>query len=241
MKIKAICFDLGETLIFSGHPLSWSSHYRNALEKGFLTINWTPSDKDFMDCIKILTKYNTRENPRENEITSNIIFDEIMEILEIGLLEKNILENSFFEYFQQSNQLYDDTHKVLEQIKAYKLKTGILTDVPYGRVKGFVAEDIDIINKNIDIIITSVDVGYRKPNITGYKFLSKKLGTQTDEMVYIGNEEKDIIGANNAGIISVLINRTGETIDYGEKYQYKNLLDMWNELKGILLKRQNVT
>ena len=234
MKIKAICFDLGETLIFSGHPLSWSSHYRNALEKGFLTINRTPSDKDFLDCIKILTKYNTRENPRETEINSNIIFEEIMEILEIELVEKGILENAFFEYFQQSNKLYDDTQKILKQIKAYKLKTGILTDVPYGRVKGFIAEDVDTINKNIDIILTSVDVGYRKPNIAGYNILSKKLGTQTDEMVYIGNEEKDIIGANNAGMISVLINRTDETINYGEKYQYKNLLDMWEELKELL-------
>ena len=35
MKIKAIGFDLGDTLVYSGHPLNWSNNYKNALEKGF--------------------------------------------------------------------------------------------------------------------------------------------------------------------------------------------------------------
>ena len=50
-------------------------------------------------------------------------------------------------------------------------------------------------------------------------------------MIYIGNEEKDIIGANNAGIISILINRSNKKLNYGEKYQFKNLKDMWFNIK----------
>ena len=53
------------------------------------------------------------------------------------------------------------------------------------------------------------------------------------EMIYVANEEKDIIGANNAGMISVLINRTTEFINYGEKYQCKNLNEMWNTVKNL--------
>jgi len=77
--------------------------------------------------------------------------------------------------------------------------------------------------KNVDIIILSVDVGYR--------LLAKKLGIETNEMVYIGNEEKDIIGANNAGMLSILINRTDKKINYGEKHQFNNLEEMWNFVK----------
>ncbi|WP_461257509.1 hypothetical protein, partial [Treponema sp. R80B11-R83G3] len=62
--------------------------------------------------------------------------------------------------------------------------------------------------------------------------LSNKLGVKTDEMIYIGNEEKDIIGANNSGIISILINRTKKQINYGEKYQFTNLKDMWHFVKN---------
>jgi len=231
MKIKAIGFDLGDTLVYSGHPLNWSNNYKNALEKSFYSINKIPTEYDYNNCIKILTKYNTRINPRENEVSSEQIFNEIMELLEISLTEKNLFENEFFCYFLQDNKIYDDTEEVLEDIKKHNLGTGILTDVPYGRVKGFVAEEINAINKNVDIILPSVDVGYRKPNITGYKLLAKKLGIKTSEMVYIGNEEKDIIGANNAGILSILINRTDEKINYGEKYQFKNLKEMWRFVK----------
>ena len=67
MKIKAICFDLGETLIYSGHPLNWSNHYRDALEKGFCAINIVPTDIDYSVCLEILTKYNTRVNPKMSE------------------------------------------------------------------------------------------------------------------------------------------------------------------------------
>jgi len=232
MKIKAICFDLGDTLIYSGHSLNWSNHYRDALEKGFCAINIVPNDVDFSLCIEILTKYNTRENPREVEINSDQIFNEIMEILKIKKPEKNILENEFFSYFQQSNKLYDDTEETLNEIKKYNIKTGILTDVPYGRVKGFIAEDIKPIREKIDVILSSVDVGFRKPNITGFFMLAKKLEIKTNEMIFVGNEEKDIVGANNAEIISILINRTTEKLNYGEMYQYKNLKEMWSSIKN---------
>jgi putative hydrolase of the HAD superfamily len=233
MKIKAVCFDLGDTLIYSGHSLNWSNHYRDALEEGFYSINKIPTDIDYSVCIKILTKYNTRINPREVEISSEQIFNEIMETLKISLSEKKYFEDEFFRYFHQSNKLYNDTEKTLKEIRKCKLKTGILTDVPYGRAKGFLAEEIKPIRENIDVILSSVDIGFRKPNIIGYIELAKKLEVKTSEMVYVGNEEKDIRGANNAGIISVLINRTTDTLNYGEMYQYKNLNEMWNKIKDM--------
>jgi len=231
LKIRAIGFDLGDTLVYSGHPLNWSNNYRNALGKGFYSINKLLTENDYNNCIKVLSKYNTRINPREKEVSSDQIFNEIIGILEISISEKDIFENEFFGYFLQNSKIYDDTEEVLEDIKKHNLKTGILTDVPYGRVKGFIAEEANFMNKNIDIILSSVDVGYRKPNVTGYKMLANKLGIEANEMLYAGNEEKDIIGANNAGILSILINRTDKKINYGEKYQFINLKEMWHFVK----------
>ena len=232
MNLKAVCFDLGDTLVYSENQLSWANNYKNALEKGFNSINKIPTENDYNNCIKILTKYNTRVNPREVEISSEQIFCEIMEILELNISEKGILENNFFDYFILNNKPYNDTEEILDEIKKCNLKIGILTDVPYGSIK-VVTEDIKKIKNNeiIDLILSSVEVGYRKPNITGYKLLAEKLGIQINEMIYIGNEEKDIIGANNAGIISILINRTNEILDYGETYQFKNLKEMWHFVK----------
>ena len=234
MKIKAICFDLGDTLVFSENQLSWANNYKNALEKGFNSINKKPTEDEYNNCIEILKKYNTRINPREYEIFSGQIFNEIMELMKLSIKEKNIIEIYFFDYYINNNRVFDDTEEVLEDIKKNNLKIGILTDVPYGSKKA-VIDDINKIKNNIiiDVILSSVEVGYRKPNINGYIMLSKKLGIQTNEMIYIGNEKKDIIGANKAGIISILINRTDEKINYGEKYQFKNLKDMWYFVKKL--------
>jgi len=232
MKIKAICFDLGDTLICSENQLSWANNYKNALEEGFNSINKELTEDEYNNCIEILKKYNTRINPREYEISSGQIFNDIMELMKLSIKERNIIEKYFFDYYIKNNKAFDDTEEVLEDIKKNNLKIGILTDVPYGSIK-VVLDDINKIKNNriIDVILSSVEVGYRKPNIKEYIMLSKKLGIQTNEMIYIGNEEKDIIGANNAGIISILINRTDEIINYGEKYQFKSLRDMWHFVK----------
>jgi len=53
--------------------------------------------------------------------------------------------------------------------------------------------------------------------------LLKELVVNSDEMIYVGDEEKDIIGANSLGIYSVLINRTNNDIKYGQKKAIKKL------------------
>ena len=54
--------------------------------------------------------------------------------------------------------------------------------------------------------------------MTGYLRLARELGVKTAHCLFVGDEPKDIIGANNSGMISILINRTNENRDYGQKY-----------------------
>lgn len=42
-------------------------------------------------------------------------------------------------------------------------------------------------------------------------------------IIYVGDEEKDILCANNAGACSVLINRANETLNYNQKHTIKLL------------------
>ena len=78
----------------------------------------------------------------------------------------------------------------------------------------FALADINEIKDYIQYPVTSNDVGLRKPNTKGLLFLSEKMNIPLSQMVMVGDEEKDIICANNAGVYSVLINRSEEYKDF---------------------------
>lgn len=94
--------------------------------------------------------------------------------------------------------------------------------------KKLVLADIEEFKKYIDVVLTSVEIGYRKPNKQGFIQLSKELAVDINEMIYVGDEEKDMIGANRLGIYSVLVNRTNTVIDFGQKKTIKNLNELFS-------------
>ena len=47
-------------------------------------------------------------------------------------------------------------------------------------------------------------------------------------MIFIGDEDKDIIGARKLGIASALINRSKEKKDFGQDYTLESLSDIFS-------------
>jgi HAD superfamily hydrolase (TIGR01662 family) len=61
------------------------------------------------------------------------------------------------------------------------------------------------IERNFDVIVTSVDVGYEKPHEKIFLTALRKLGVEPNEAVMVGNRiSKDILGANKLGMKSIL-------------------------------------
>ena len=233
--IKAVGFDLGDTLIeYEGVPLNWSLFYNDALKVGFDKISIEYSSDIFQICESVLLRYNTRANQREVEYSAEKIFGEFGTKICINEFERQSLIDSFFGFFQQKSVLFNDTVHVLNQLKAKNLKIGVLTDVAYGMPIKFVREDVHKFNDKIDSLVTSVDVGFRKPNPIGYTYLANKLNVSIDEILYVGNEEKDIIGAKIAGYkYAILINRGGNNKCFGQDFEFPTLAqmlsdDLWN-------------
>lgn len=226
--MKAIGFDLGRTLVGDENiPLSWKSLYKEALIDALLKCNVNVDDNKIAIGEEVLLKYNTRTNYREIEVSSDVIFSEILVRWELNTeIYLATVKEAFFSYFQRNVKLYEDTTSTLKSLKERGIKIGILTDVPYGMDKNLVLIDIDKFKEYVDIVLTSVEVGYRKPNKQGFIQLSKELVVDSNEMIYVGDEEKDIIGANSLGIYSVLINRTNNDIKYGQKNTIKKLSEL---------------
>jgi putative hydrolase of the HAD superfamily len=104
----------------------------------------------------------------------------------------------------------------------------VLSDTAYGAYKEYLAASILEINQYIDCFLTSTEIGFRKPNTLGYFRLSKELKIAPADCLFVGDEEKDISGANAAGMISVLINRNNQHHNWGQIHTINSLKDVSN-------------
>ena len=232
-KIKAIGFDLGETLFYNnGIGLNWKDHYIPAIHKSLNKLQINPSEDQLLKSSEILSEYNTRIHPRINEINCDVIFKRI--IAETSLPEALDLikfEDEFFSYFSGNKQeFYSDTEKTLLKLKELNYGIGYLTDLTYGQKRPSDENSKLILETLISfssIYISSVDVGYRKPAIDGFIELAKRLKCNVDEIIYVGNEEKDIIGSKNAGMVSCLISRDKQGQQWGQDFTINSLYNIF--------------
>jgi putative hydrolase of the HAD superfamily len=147
----------------------------------------------------------------------------------MGSIEPSLTQGSkasFFSFFQMNMITYEDTLPMLQTLRAKGVKVGVLTDVPYGMDREYAEHDLRSIAEYIDVFITSAEVGYRKPDSHGYLELARRLDAQPDRMVFVGNEEKDIVGANNAGMFSILLDREQKNHSYGEQWRISSLAEL---------------
>lgn len=102
--------------------------------------------------------------------------------------------------------LYEDTIFVLEQLRERDYKIGLITN----SMMPMWMRDKELASYQIlsyfDARVTSGDVGYMKPHPTIYEQVLQMLGADPAEAVFVGDRpQNDIAGANEAGLISVLI------------------------------------
>ena len=228
-EVKAIGFDVGHTLIKYKNPLNWQGLYRSGLEHAAAAADIVLSEDMILSATDVLLKYNTRVNYREWETTSDHIFNEILDKWELQT-DLHTLKSGFYSFFKADAEPYPETIDTMKKLKQHGIKIGILTDVAYGMENEFSLEDISVLSDFIDIAITSVDVGYRKPNSAGFLKLLEALEISPNEIIFIGDEEKDIIGAKKLGIVSALINRSNDIKDFGQDYTFKSLSDIFSIL-----------
>ena len=230
MKIKAIGFDIGGTLVNYNKPLNWSASYEDAIKFMCKENNLQYSIERFNQAKQVFEKYNTRVNPREFEVSSDVIFGEIFDIWKENKNKIFDSKKSFYLFFQREVFLYDDVFLILQFCKDNNIKTAVYTDVAYGMDDEFSLNDIKEISDYIDLKLTSCNVGYRKPNKKGFEKMINEFSCKPNELIYVGDEKKDIDGINKIGGISILLDRENSGKEFGQKYKIKSL----NEIISII-------
>jgi putative hydrolase of the HAD superfamily len=225
--IKAVGFDYGNTLTWSGMPLNWQQFYPEALTAALQTAGSAITSENLLAGEKILLKYNTRVNNRDWEVTSDTVFKELFAAWGITALSAlKPAKDAFYSFFFTKTEVYPETESVLKELKKKNIKIGVLSNTAYGADKEYLIGSTPQINRYFDSCLASTEVGFRKPHTKGFLQLLQALQVQADECLFVGDEPVDVIGANRAGMVSVLINRSGEKRDYGQKYTISSLQDI---------------
>lgn len=137
------------------------------------------------------------------------------------IIEK--VKKHFYAYFKQDVHVYPEVEETLRGLSEKGILLGTLSDVAYGMDNVYALEDISAVIRYIDYPCTSNDIGYRKPREDGLQFLAEKMKITAGEMAFVGDEEKDILCAVNAGAYSILINRSGSVRNYGQDKEIRTL------------------
>ena len=231
--IKAIFFDLDNTLCNS--DAAWCIAQRETFQRfhrlGFSNISeeawtgaWTTVYKKLLQQVHAgkLTTAEARDSRfhylfRELGVPIDKIVEELNDLLSLRYLT--------------SLRLYDDV-SILGKLHAYHV--GIITNGAHDEHPDSQLSKVRHLDlgERIQSLTISDKVGVRKPNIKIFKSACERAGVSFQKSVFVGDSvETDIVGANRAGITSVLIDRKIDALspkraDQYPDYSVSNLQDI---------------
>ena len=129
MRINAVVFDIGQTLVHYPIPLNWSALYRPAFEHIEQKLGLSLSEDAYEHIGETLAKYNTRINPREKEVSSDLIFTEILEDTGIPADLKETVKQEFYNYFRCEAHVYPEAEEALAELAARGIRKDVATIV----------------------------------------------------------------------------------------------------------------
>lgn len=159
---------------------------------------------------------------------------------ELGLLIDRAMEelsDFFCSRYLTGLQLYEDV-TVLEKLHAYHV--GIITNGAHDDHTDSQLSKVRHLglSERIQTLTISGEIGVRKPNLEIFKVACERADVSPKEAIFVGDSvQNDIVGANHAGMTSVLINRKSDvlipkTADEQPDYTISNLYDVLSCLKN---------
>ena len=124
--------------------------------------------------------------------------------------------------------LFDDVLEALDDLKKRGLKLGMISNIE--RDMSATLEKLGL-STQLDIVVTSQDAGFTKPQREIFQYALDRSGIKPDEAVYVGDQyQVDVIGAESAGMKGILLDRDG--------YYRENLdcpkINSLDELAGLI-------
>jgi HAD superfamily hydrolase (TIGR01549 family) len=110
-------------------------------------------------------------------------------------------------------ELYPDAEPALKRLGALGLTLGLISNAPSG-----VNDAIDSLGLRslLDHIVISSEAGFTKPHPRIFQLALARAKVQPEASAHVGDiYEADVVGARNAGMRGILLDRNGDQDDHG--------------------------
>ena len=206
-KIKAVIFDLDNTLIdFWGAKTASIDAAINAMIKVGLKMKKNDAKKILFELynqygieyLQIFQKFLLKTNGTID-----------MKILSSGIVAYRNVQASY-------HKPYNGSEKTIKALKKKGYKLGVISDAP--SLKAWTRLTEIGLADYFDVIIAYDDTKQRKPSKKPFMLALKKLKTNPEETLYIGDHpERDIRGAKSLGMRTALA-------EYGMQHSFRKQL-----------------
>jgi HAD superfamily hydrolase (TIGR01662 family) len=232
MKYDAVIFDLGNTLVSYYTNAEWPGVLAECIdavaerlrERGLLTVD--PAGLAPRAEAERGTPDDYRVVPLEERLVR--IFDLGGVALAADVMPE--MSRLFTRPIFARARLHDDVPPALAELHRRGLKTGILSNMPWGCPAILWREELDRhrLLTAVDAAAFCRDCGYRKPAPQAFEFITGKLGVAMDRCLFVGDDPRwDIAGPHAIGMDAVLIDRRApeDVTDAGAIRDLPQLLD----------------
>jgi HAD superfamily hydrolase (TIGR01549 family) len=212
MKTKGVFFDLGGTLLV----MRRDRIFRQVLAEEGLEVSLERVHSAYVRVeLWWLSVYGSRRMTPEQttQAYTNLDAKVFSDLFPRGTLEeaKRISVRNRERWPQLEKdiplELYPDSVPLLEKLSGDGFVMALVSNAPPDTGK---AVDALGLPRYLKTVIISGVVGYSKPNPEIFRIALRQSGVRPDETIHIGDlYESDVVGARNAGIEGILIDREG--------------------------------
>lgn len=229
---QAAVFDLGGTLMdYQGMPLCWADFYPAAFGRVAEELNLTLTGPQLNSACRAMEAMNPRFSGRVKEISPEDIMRYATRSWQVSASPGRMLA-AFFGGLQLSPCIYPDAIPALKRLRREGIRLAGLTDLPTAMPDALFRQHIAEILPLLDVYLSSAACGWRKPHPAGLLQIARRFGLDASQLIFVGDEQKDIKTARNAGCRAVLLDRNGAGADWGQEKTFGDLTQLADWIVG---------
>jgi HAD superfamily hydrolase (TIGR01549 family) len=197
MKIKAIIFDFGQTLVDSANGFRTAE--KQAQDRLFKDLSLTLKDEFLDNYRKIRKQFHDQSNFSRKSIWNEVYFYHCR-TADPDLLERR--ESEYWDTVKANTKLFPEAEKVLEALNSQYAVALITNTQGQKQVGTHRISQFPELEKYFKVIIVAGEGGIPpKPDPEPFRMCLEELGLDPSQAIYVGDDYRiDIRGARDAGL-----------------------------------------